>query len=194
VFALKALSPFHMIDWMYRWTRTYQLEQKHTINGCAKLGEKVFQEKEKEFLKNSNEPKLDEELSTKPQVFIDQLYKIQSNFTPEGLRNEVHALILAVGFNFQNFDKKLQFDFQGFETLSSSISLATILVALHPEVQDKIFEELQSVFSSVDEEVTDEHLKQLSYLDLVIKESMRIWPTIPIVGRCTSKNIEIGEF
>jgi cytochrome P450 len=82
---------------------------------------------------------------------------------------------------------------QGFETISGALSLATLLLAFYPEVQDKIFEELQSVFCSVDEEVTDEHLKQLTYLDLVIKEVMRFWTPVPHIARSLNKDMELGE-
>jgi cytochrome P450 len=52
---------------------------------------------------------------------------------------------------------------------------------------------MERVFTAVDEEVTDDHLKQLTYLDLVIKESLRLWPTFPHIARCPSEDIEIGE-
>jgi cytochrome P450 len=73
------------------------------------------------------------------------------------------------------------------------MSLTSLLLAFYPEVQDKIFEELQSVFSSVDEEVTEEHLKQLTYLDLVMKETMRFWTPVPHIARKLSKDMELGE-
>lgn len=83
---------------------------------------------------------------------------------------------------------------QGFETVSSTLSLLTLLVAFHPEVQDKIFEELESVFSSAEEEVNDEKLKQLTYLEYVIKEAMRFWPPVPFVARCTSGELDLGGY
>jgi cytochrome P450 family 4 len=57
-----------------------------------------------------------------------------------------------------------------------------------------MFAELQSVFSSKDEEVTEDHLKQLVYLDMVIKEVLRLWPPIPHIARCLSEDMQIGEF
>jgi cytochrome P450 len=74
------------------------------------------------------------------------------------------------------------------------LALSTLLVAFHPEVQDKIFEELQRVFCSVDEEVTDEHLKRLTYLDCVIKETMRFWPPVPHIARRLGEDTQLGKF
>lgn len=88
---------------------------------------------------------------------------------------------------------KSSLGFQGFETISSTLSLVSLLLAFYPEVQDKIFEELQSVFASVDEEVTEEHLKELVYLEMVIKEVMRFWPTIPFIARYLTEDLDLGN-
>jgi cytochrome P450 len=66
-------------------------------------------------------------------------------------------------------------------------------MAFYPEVQEKVYEEMQTVYSSVDEEITEDHIKQLVYLDLVIKESLRFWTPVPYYGRCLTQDIEIGE-
>ena len=68
-----------------------------------------------------------------------------------------------------------------------------LLMAFHPEAQEKIFKELQEVFDSQDEEVTDEKIDKLFYMDLVIKESMRFWSPIGYIGRYVSKDLKLGE-
>jgi len=82
--------------------------------------------------------------------------------------------------------------FQGFETISNTLSMMSLLMAFYPAVQEKLFEELQRVFQSVDEEVTDEKMKELTYMDLVIKETMRFWPPVPFIGRALTQDMEIG--
>jgi cytochrome P450 len=86
------------------------------------------------------------------------------------------------------------FVFQGFESISTSLELFSLFLSFYPEVQDKMFAEVQSVFSTKDEEVTKDHLKQLVYLDMVVKEVMRLWPPIPFIARCSSEDMQIGEF
>jgi cytochrome P450 len=66
-------------------------------------------------------------------------------------------------------------------------------MALHPHIQEKIFKELQTVFRSVHEEVTDEHLKQLTYLDMVVKETLRFWPPVPFIARRVGQDMELGR-
>lgn len=94
VFAAKALSPFHMIDWVFRWTNEYQMEQKHIVNGALKMGNNIFYEKEKQFEQNVETET--GEISRKPQIFIDQMLKIRKLFTDEEVRNELHTIILTV--------------------------------------------------------------------------------------------------
>lgn len=65
-------------------------------------------------------------------------------------------------------------------------------MALHPDVQDKIIDEIEHTFESVEENVTDEKLKQLIYLDYAIKETLRFWTPVPFFARCTTDEIELG--
>lgn len=51
--------------------------------------------------------------------------------------------------------------------------MMSVLMAFYPDVQEKLCKELQEVFATQDEEVTEEKLNQLPYMDMVIKEVMR---------------------
>lgn len=64
---------------------------------------------------------------------------------------------------------------------------------MHPDVQDEIIRELDSVFTSKEEEVTDDHIDKLVYLEMVIKETMRIWPVVPFNSRQLLKDMTIGN-
>lgn len=57
------------------------------------------------------------------------------------------------------------------------------MLAIHSEYQDRLVEELHTVFSDIDELVTKEHIAKLSQMDLVIKESMRLYPPAPFLAR-----------
>jgi hypothetical protein len=81
-----------MIDWVFRWTKEYQMEQKHVVNGALRLGNNIFYEKEKNFEENNNT----EDVSRKPQIFIDQMLKIRKAFTDEEVCNELHTIIVTV--------------------------------------------------------------------------------------------------
>lgn len=54
---------------------------------------------------------------------------------------------------------------------------------MHPEYQDRVFDELKSVCDSAFETVTYETICKMQYLEMVIKETMRLFPIAPILGR-----------
>jgi cytochrome P450 family 4 len=54
-----------------------------------------------------------------------------------------------------------------------------ILLATHPEIQERAYEELKEVFFSDDIEINLENITKLDYLERVIKESLRLCPVVP---------------
>lgn len=49
------------------------------------------------------------------------------------------------------------------------------MLAIHPEYQDRLVAELHNVFNDADEPVTKEHIAKLREMDLVLKETMRLY-------------------
>lgn len=87
------------------------------------------------------------------------------------------------------------FMFAGHDTTTSGISHTLYLLARHSQVQQKVFEEiLQVIGNDKDKLITMRELQDLKYLDLVIKESLRMYPPVPIIGRITEHEIELGKF
>lgn len=43
------------------------------------------------------------------------------------------------------------------------------------------------------EEITTEKLQQMTYLEMVIKESLRLYPSVPIISRRLGEDITVGE-
>lgn len=67
------------------------------------------------------------------------------------------------------------------------------MLAMHPLVQKLVTEELKEVYGSADTPIDYESLNRLSYLDLVVKETMRLFPVLPISARKTSDELQIGK-
>lgn len=57
------------------------------------------------------------------------------------------------------------------------------MLAIHHQYQDRVVEELRSIFTDADEPVTKEHVSQMHFLELVIKEALRLFPIAPFLGR-----------
>ncbi|XP_033314840.1 cytochrome P450 6a2-like [Bombus vancouverensis nearcticus] len=71
----------------------------------------------------------------------------------------------------------------GFETSSSAISNALYELALNPEIQDKLRQEIKEHFEKNDGELKYDQIKDLTYLDLVFRETLRKYPAGPLILR-----------
>ena len=95
------------------------------------------------------------------------------SITFDDLRDEVMTILIAGG-----------------ETTSSALAWAVFHILKTPGVLDKIREELDVVLDGDD--ITAEHLPKLNYLDAVVKETLRLSPVIPTVGRALQRPMTIG--
>lgn len=86
------------------------------------------------------------------------------------------------------------FMFEGHDTTTSGISFTLHCIAKHPEIQAKLFEEIKQVFGDdKNSKATLRELNELKYMDLVIKESLRMFPPVPIIGRRIEEEITLSN-
>lgn len=83
------------------------------------------------------------------------------------------------------------FMFEGHDTTSVAMTWCVYLLGLHPEIQAKVHEELDSVLPSRTCDITADHIGRLQYLDKVIKESLRLFPSVPYIARSVNKDFNI---
>ena len=77
--------------------------------------------------------------------------------------------------------------------ISGTASAHCILfLAMHPNIQEKVYQEIISVFPSDDIEITYDSLSKLNYLENVMKESLRLGPTVHSIAREAMENFEIS--
>nr|QST15053.1 CYP361B1 protein [Diaphanosoma celebensis] len=78
----------------------------------------------------------------------------------------------------------------GYETTSTALSYVCHCLSLHPDVQERIFEELKSL----ERPLKYEDMAELRYLELVILESMRLYPPVPLfVSRECKETVTIDD-
>jgi cytochrome P450 family 4 len=86
------------------------------------------------------------------------------------------------------------FTFEGHDTTSAAMTFTLLLLAHHPEAQDKLFEEIQEILNGrITNELTVDDFNQMHYMERVLKESLRIYPPVPYIGRKFSENVTIGN-
>ncbi|XP_071034991.1 cytochrome P450 4C1 isoform X1 [Parasteatoda tepidariorum] len=86
------------------------------------------------------------------------------------------------------------FTFEGHESTSLVMSWTLYLIGLHPWVQDKVHEELDSIFGESEREVDVEDIKDMKYLECAVKESMRLYPPAAFFGREIREELQCGEY
>ena len=80
----------------------------------------------------------------------------------------------------------------GHETSSNALAWTFFLLSQHPQVMKKLRLELDLKLGA--EPPTYDSLKQLTYLDAVIKESMRLLPPVPMSARVVASPVELGGY
>uniref|UniRef100_A0A8C5WGI4 Cytochrome P450 n=1 Tax=Leptobrachium leishanense TaxID=445787 RepID=A0A8C5WGI4_9ANUR len=86
--------------------------------------------------------------------------------------------------------QSLIFIFAGYETTSMSLSFLFYNLATHPDVQQKLQEEIDSHFPEKATPTYDT-LMQMEYLDMVIQETLRMYPPAGRLERVSKQNVEI---
>ncbi|CAF4254079.1 unnamed protein product, partial [Adineta steineri] len=89
----------------------------------------------------------------------------------------------------------------GYETSSSALAYATYVLAKHPDVLEKLQDEIDQLPIDTDDNISDENIKEypdydtithLSYMDMFISEVLRMYPIGNLaLQRCAAEDIVI---
>ncbi|KAL4720043.1 hypothetical protein ACJJTC_005775 [Scirpophaga incertulas] len=80
----------------------------------------------------------------------------------------------------------------GFETTSSTLAFMFLELAANEEVQEKMREEIRQVEAKY-KEITYDSLHELTYMEMVIQETLRLYPPFPTIQRVCTKDYAIPE-
>ncbi|XP_076152106.1 cytochrome P450 4V8 [Alosa pseudoharengus] len=86
------------------------------------------------------------------------------------------------------------FMFEGHDTTAAAMNWAVHLLGSHPDVQRKVQQELQEVFGESDRPINADDLKKLRYLECVVKEALRLFPSVPFFARTICEDTHINGF
>ncbi|XP_056404656.1 1,25-dihydroxyvitamin D(3) 24-hydroxylase, mitochondrial isoform X3 [Hyla sarda] len=79
------------------------------------------------------------------------------------------------------------------ETTANSLLWAIFNISRHPNIQKKLYDEIQSILSP-EQVPTAEDIRNMPYLKACLKESMRISPSVPFTTRTLDKETVLGEY
>lgn len=180
-------TPWLVIDAIYFRTSCGK-EYKKSADVVHNFTAKVIKRRREELKKSTDQGNLVEEKEEsvynrrRLSTFLDTLlrYSIEndSSFTDEDIREEVDTFMFA-----------------GHDTTSVAICWSLYMLGLHHDHQKKVQEELDLVLENCSENgITTENLKELKYLDCVIKECQRLYPSVPITGRESVEDFKLGDY
>ncbi|XP_059612488.1 probable cytochrome P450 9f2 [Phlebotomus argentipes] len=76
----------------------------------------------------------------------------------------------------------------GFDTSSTILSFAAYEIARYPQVQEKLYQEAKMIRDELKgKPIKYETLQKMKYLDMVVSETLRMWPVAPFVDRMCTK-------
>lgn len=67
------------------------------------------------------------------------------------------------------------------------------MLAMHPEVQEKLHHEIMEYAPNADEDITLEQLSNMKYLDAILYETIRLLPVVPFITRAVKRDIQLGK-
>ncbi|XP_077285884.1 putative cytochrome P450 6a14 isoform X4 [Arctopsyche grandis] len=76
----------------------------------------------------------------------------------------------------------------GFETSSTTASFALYELALNPDVQKTLTDEIDDILAKHDGKITYDSLGEMTYLTKVIEETLRKYPPLPVLFRICTKD------
>ena len=82
--------------------------------------------------------------------------------------------------------------YSGHDTTGTALPWTILEIARHPDVQQKVLEEIDTIFGDdLERQIEEEDLKKLVYLEMVFKEALRVHSPIGLIARRIQKDFEI---
>ncbi|XP_055540774.1 cytochrome P450 4c21-like [Wyeomyia smithii] len=179
----RILNIHYHSELIYRFSKNYQeetalREKAYTIANEILQG--AIERKARETAAGANatsDGDTGSDCFRKPQIFIDQLIDqdIGKKFEHIEILHNVYTMIVA-----------------GSDTSGNEMGYVALMLALHPELQQKVYAEIMTVFPKGTELCFNpETLRQLQYTEMFIKECLRHFPIGPHLFREPMKDIEL---
>ncbi|XP_026817199.1 cytochrome P450 4C1-like [Rhopalosiphum maidis] len=179
--SLRIKSPWLYSNFMFK---LYLKLKGHSnvFNTLYKLPLKMIQEKRDAFTQRKilNKPSatnITDNEKKKLKVFLDTLFELNeagANFSDDDIKDEVVTMMIG-----------------GSETSAITICFSLLLLAIYPDIQNKVYDEIYEIFHDDDETITVEDTTKLVYLEQVLKETLRLFPVLPLIFRELQDNVKI---
>lgn len=184
----RGFSPWVWNDTIFRRTKDGKILSKciDIVRCFAKeaINERERTEREQEMITTSNDILGSDDEGFKSKNFsllgylTDLHLKGDPPFTRDDVEEEIHNFFAA-----------------GHGTTSATINWMLYMIGLYKDVQRKVHEEIDTVIGEdSDKNITAEDFKNLKYLNCVMKETLRLYPSVPIITRAVDEDTVINGY
>ena len=83
----------------------------------------------------------------------------------------------------------------GYETTANLLTYTAYLLALNPDIQDRLVDEIKKYLAEHPDAMASPYdmAQEITYLDMVIQESLRLYPPVPATTRYCNETTTIGR-
>ncbi|KAJ6636721.1 putative cytochrome P450, partial [Pseudolycoriella hygida] len=167
-------------DVIFKWSNLCKVQMK-LFEIIDTLPKEIHQLKKKQFKKsqsNAVEKSNESEEFKEPQIFVDELLRLESAglIDDRMVADQIQTIIVG-----------------GNETTALTSSHVILMLAMHQDVQERAFQEIKSAHASQYSDTDAEVMTKLNYLEMVIRETMRILPVGPFLGREALEDVKISK-
>ncbi|XP_076622973.1 putative cytochrome P450 4aa1 isoform X1 [Colletes latitarsis] len=177
MFLYRLVRPWLLIEWIYRLTKHGKQEEKQRrdlFDTCFKMMKDKRQQLKSKDVNDSDETKKSQRMSLLE--YMVEMNEKNPCFTDEDIVEECCTFMLA-----------------GQDSVGTATAMTIFLLANHPEWQEKCIEELDNIFDGDSRLPTMKDLKEMRCLEMCIKESLRLYPSVPIIARILGEDVKIGK-
>ncbi|KAL9923306.1 putative cytochrome P450 4ac1 [Glossina fuscipes fuscipes] len=173
----RACNPLMYYETIFYLFGQYK-KSKHYVEITHNFSDKIINKKRREFLQNGNRCNIDKENSYAKTRYalLDTLliHEAQGLIDHQGICEEVDT-----------------FMFEGYDTTSTCLKFALLNLAQYPDIQKRCYQEIENLTAF--ENLTVFDFNKLEYLGCVIKETLRMYPPVPFIGRqCIKETVLNG--
>ncbi|XP_067210642.1 cytochrome P450 4C1-like [Linepithema humile] len=86
------------------------------------------------------------------------------------------------------------FMFEGHDTVAMSICFTILLLAEHKNIQDRVRSEISAVMLRNNGKLNMAALNDMPYLERCLKESLRLYPSVPNIARVASEDVKLQSY
>ncbi|XP_053964488.1 probable cytochrome P450 4aa1 [Anastrepha ludens] len=170
VISERFLQPWLLFESIYKFTKiaSEELNQKKRLNEFTR---KMIKHR-RELLANDN--------YTGRKCLLDYMIEISNNnadFTEDDIVDEACTFMLA-----------------GQDSVGAAVAFTLFLLAQNPECQEKCAMEINDIFMGDERSPNMNDLRDMRYLEMCIKEALRLCPSVPLMARKLGEEVRLGKY